>query len=289
MRVVALTFGCAFVSIFSTGADMAQAQVQKTQAIRYPWAGTDDEIIVNLAIGNLRDSMIKMLTSERGVHAETLLVSIGAVAGFAAQVAVDERIKNRDIPGATKDMSREELSKLMHDRGYAVVVTAKSGEQYQFGDLINGYLVNQTTTVNYHLFGILAAAAAEAGAKYETLPDPIPVFRRASQTIGTPDYGMLNPPKPLSPHYTPREALNKFWPAVTYLFERRHGLAPAQGRSVKREYWPLMTAIVARQFLLWVKDTIEPRVGLALIMESAIVMSKIDPKSVPQAEKETAQ
>src|ERR1044072_6114715 len=115
MRVVALTFGCAFVSIFSTGADMAQAQVQKTQAIRYPWAGTDDEIIVNLAIGNLRDSMIKMLTSERGVHAETLLVSIGAVAGFAAQVAVDERIKNRDIPGATKDMSREELLKRMHD------------------------------------------------------------------------------------------------------------------------------------------------------------------------------
>src|ERR1041384_3176687 len=178
IKVAALTL-VGPLAAASTGDRMARAAKSgRTEAIRYPWTNTDDEIIVNLAIGNLRDTLIKRLTGERGVHAETLLVSIGAVAGFAAQVAVEERIKNRDIPGATKDMPRAELSKLMYDRGYAVVVKAKSGEEYQFGDLINGYLVHQATTVNYHLFGILAAAAVEAGAKHEALPDPIPVFRR---------------------------------------------------------------------------------------------------------------
>ena len=139
---------------------MAQAQeANQIQSVRLPWKDTDDEIVVNLAIGSLRESMWQWLTSERGVHAETLLVSIGAVAGFAAQCAVNERIKKRDIPGASKDMSNLELGKLMHERSLAVQVTAKSGEHYYFGDLINGYMVWQTTTVDAPLFGVLASAA----------------------------------------------------------------------------------------------------------------------------------
>jgi hypothetical protein len=30
------------------------------------------------------------------------------------------------------------------------------------------------------------------------------------------------------------------------------------------------------------KDTLEPRVALSLVMESAIVMSKVDPQAIPQ-------
>src|ERR1043165_8205749 len=69
-----------------TGDSMAHAaNAGRTEAVQYPWEGTGDEIVVNLAIGSLRDSLMQWLTSERGVHAETLLVSIGAIAGFAAQ------------------------------------------------------------------------------------------------------------------------------------------------------------------------------------------------------------
>lgn len=270
---------------------MAHA-VGHVQSVRYRWSGTDDEIVVNLAIGSLRDSMMKWLTGERGVHAETLLVSIGAIAGFAAQCAVQERIKTRDVPGAHRGMPGDELGRLLRDRGLAVQATAKSGEVYFFGDLINGYLVQQAPTIDPPLFAILAAAAMEAGAKRADLPDVIPMFKRASQTIGTPEYGILNPPEPLAPHYKPREALNEFWPRVKFIFQRTDGqgiVEPAKGRSVKPEYWPLITALVARQFLLMAKDTIDPCVALALIMESAIVMSKVDPTSVPQTEKAAAQ
>src|SRR5882724_11112063 len=103
-----------------TGDDVAHAaNTNRTETVQYPWAGTDDEIVVNLAIGSLRDSLMLWLTSERGVHAETLLVSIGAIAGFAAQAAVNERIKQRDIPGVDKDMPGPELAKILHDRGLA--------------------------------------------------------------------------------------------------------------------------------------------------------------------------
>jgi hypothetical protein len=50
---------------------------------------------------------------------------------------------------------------------------------------------------------------------------------------------------------------------------------------VRPEYWPLITALVARQFVLMTKDTIDPRAGVALIMESAVVMSKVDPARIP--------
>ena len=120
--------------------------------------------------------------------------------------------------------------------------------------------------------------------KPDELPNLTPMFSRASKTIGTPEYGILHPPGNLSPQLTPREALERFWPRVKFILERTdgQGIAFAEGRNVRREYWPLVTALVARQMLHWSKDTIDPRVGLALIMESAIVMSKIDPTTVPQ-------
>lgn len=285
LKAAALALAGALTAAIPTGATVAHAAPAQPQAIRYPWSGTDDAIVVNLAIGSLRETLINRLTTERGVHAETLLVAIGAIAGFAVQCAVEERIKKRDIPGATKDMPRDELGKLMHEKGLAVVVTAKSGEKYQFGDLLNGYLVNQATTVDYHLFGVLAGAASQMGVKYQELPDAIPMFSRASKTIGTTEFGILHPPKPLDLQLTPYEALKKFWPEVKFIFERTDGqrvVDPAKGRNVKPEYWPLVSALVAQQLLQWTKDIVDPRIGVALIMESAIVMSKIDRATVPQ-------
>jgi hypothetical protein len=125
----------------------------------------------------------------------------------------------------------------------------------------------------------------------EDLPDVTPMFAHAAKTVGTSDYGILHPPQNLVPQLTPRQALDRFWPRVKLIFERTDGqgvVEPAKGRSVRPEYWPLITALVARKFLLMAKDTIEPRTGLALIMESAIVMSKVDPKTVPQTEPASA-
>ena len=90
---------------------------------------------------------------------------------------------------------------------------------------------------------------------------------------------------------TIRKALDLFWPDVKFIFERTDGqkvVTPAIGRNVKPEYWPLISALVAAQFLTMAKDTIDPKLGLAMAMESAIIASKIDPKTVPQTRPESA-
>ncbi len=48
---------------------------------------------------------------------------------------------------------------------------------------------------------------------------------------------------------------------------------------------PNDAAILARQFIIMTKDTLDPRISFSLIMESAIAMSKIDPKAVPQEDR----
>ena len=40
--------------------------------------------------------------------------------------------------------------------------------------------------------------------------------------------------------------------------------------------------MVAQQFVSQAKDVVDPRVGVALVMEAAIAMSKVDPAAVPQ-------
>ena len=52
--------------------------------------------------------------------------------------------------------------------------------------------------------------------------------------------------------------------------------------SVPAEHWPLIIALLARHFVTTLKDTLDPRISLALVMESAIATSKIDPTWAPQ-------
>ena len=70
----------------------------------------------------MRDSILRWLTGSHGVHAETLMVVIGALAGFTAQNAAFRSI------GAGHAVERRDLC----GRGRRPTLL--------FGDRINGYL-----------------------------------------------------------------------------------------------------------------------------------------------------
>ena len=258
----------------------------QTRPFVFPWKDTEDEIVVNLAIGSLRDSLQMWLKTERGIHVETLLASIGALAGFAAQTTAFARIAKRDIPllsGAGAALSPAELSEHLRKHNLLVSANTRSGETFYFGDLINGYLVPQVTN-DYSLWNFAAAAAIEAGVKPAELPDCNAMFRHAAATVGSPDYGVPQVAGEHQPHVTPRRALDLFWPRTKFILTRTDGPGPAGGRSVPGEYWSLVTDLVARQLFLMAKAALDPRIGIALLMECAITMSKVDPKTVPQTE-----
>ena len=162
-----------------------------------------------------------------------------------------------------------------------MIATTKSGERFYFGDLINGYLVQQSTS-DYPLWGFVAAAAIAAGVPGAELPDYVAMFRRASATVGTAEFGTMQVAEAHQPHLSARQALDLFWPRTRLILECTDGPGPPRDRGVKPEHWPLVTALVARQFVTLAKDTLDPRIGVALLMEAAITMSKVDPKTVPQ-------
>ena len=246
------------------------------EAPQYPW-DADDAIIPNLTIGSVRNSLLKWLTGDRGVHAETLMVSVGALAGFAAQNAALRSIGASAAP-SPKD---------------ALMTAEAGGEVYYFGNRINGYLVQQAGEYAYPLWGFIAAAAMQSGLPRQDLPDVIEMFNHVSKSIGTSEFGIPRAATKEHPtHLTPRKALETFWPRTKILLSNADrvlvkglsGLetAPEGGTSVPEEHWPLILALVAQQFIRMAKDTLGPRLAFAFVMETAIMMSKVDPKTIPQ-------
>ena len=255
--------------------------VPQTRPFVFPWKDSDDEIPVNIAIGSLRESLLAWLKTERGVHMETLLCSIGALAGFAAQTAAFGRVEKRDFPGADPGMATAAMAEHLRNANLMVVANTKSGEAFYFGDLINGYIVPQPTN-DYSLWNFVAAAAIEAGLAPAELPDYRGLFRFAAQSVGTPEFGVPRVAKEHQPQLMPCAALNLFWPRARFILTREDGPGPANGRHVPPHYWPLVIDLVARQFVLMSKTTLDLKIGVSLLMESAIAMSKVDPKTVPQ-------
>jgi hypothetical protein len=260
------------------------SEVPQTRPFVLPWKDSDDEVVVNIAIGSLRESVLAWLKTERGVHTETLLCSIGALAGFAGQTAAFRRVETRDVPlppDADPKMPAAALAEYLRSANLMVVANTKSGEAFYFGDLINGYIVPQATN-GYSLWNFVAAAAIEAGLKPTELPDYREMFQFAAQSVGTPEFGVPRVAKEHRPQLAPRAALNLFWPRARFILTRDDGPGPANGRHVPPHYWPLVIDLVARQCMLMSKSALDPKIGVALLMESAIAMSKIDPKTVPQ-------
>jgi hypothetical protein len=259
-------------------------QAQET-AGELPWkASPDDEISANSAIGSLREALLMWLKTERGHHIETTLVAIGALTGFAAQTAVRERLAKRDIPMPNATTATPEaLSEYLRKKGLFVTVTTQSGETLYFGDLINGYLVHGANSkYRFALWNVVAASALAAGVTQADLPDTGVMFRQIAGTVGQPEFGIPTAAKEYQPELTPRQALNLFWPRAKLILARTDGPGPATGRGVAPEHWPLICVIVANQLVRATRDMLDPPIGLGLLMESAIAMSKVDPKSVPQ-------
>jgi hypothetical protein len=260
------------------------SDVPQTRPFVLPWKDGDDEIPCNIAIGSLRESLLSWLKTERGVHTETLLCSIGALAGFAGQTAAFRRVETRDVPlppGADARIPAAEFAEHLRAANLMVVANAKSGEAFYFGDLINGYIAPQPTN-DYSLWNFVAAAAIEAGLAPAELPDYREMFRFTAQSVGTPEFGVPRITGEHQPQLAPRAALNLFWPRARFILTREDGPGPAKGRHVPPQYWALVIDLVARQFVLMSKGALDLKVGLALLMESAIAMSKVDPKTVPQ-------
>ena len=235
---------------------------------RMPWA-PHCPIRGNLAIGNLRENLLQAMSTERGIHAETLMAAIGALAGFAAQNAALDRAAAVTLAGE----SLEQYS--------VILVDTKTGERHLVGEWINEPLFESRGDGSFPLWGFIAAAAQDGGAALDRLADIREMAGHVAGSLGGPDYGKLRAPAGHTPGMQPNDLLAHLWPLLGQIIR-----LPAPQSIEEREpplsemHWPVIISIVAGQYLRMIKDVLAPQIAFALCMESAVISSKLDPERI---------
>lgn len=191
------------------------------------------------------------------IHAETVLTEIGALAGFAAQMAIRKAII------APHQLDPNEI---------LPEVVTKNGEKYYFSDTLNWMLFENLSTPPYSIWAYLVDVVPQESRG--ELPDMADILGHAARTIGTFRFGVPRLPAEHMPHKMPRAALEEHWRAVVQEFE-------ASGRGAAE--WPFDLAFAAQWQMLTSRDHLALPLAARIVMEAAIPMSKVDPKTVPGA------
>ncbi len=196
------------------------------------------------------------LKEERGIHGETVLATLGALAGFSVQMALRETLVK--------------TGKMPEDKVFIIVKT-KSGENFYLGELTNGGLFGVKSAA-YSVFAIVGGGAQEAGAK--ELPDVKDINRYVVSTIGSDKFGIPRVPAAHMPHALPIDLLSKFWNPVRNLLVLKVQ-EPLQ--------WPLVLALAAQKVIVMYKDLLDPALAGKLVMETAVAMAEVDPTKIHYA------
>jgi hypothetical protein len=230
----------------------------------YPWQPESNKT-GNRAIGDLGVGLMNSLKTAHGIHSETLLTVTGALAGFAAQNAALNVITS--AAGKPRSLA---------------VVSAKSGEIFLFGDAINAFIFPEEGGV-LPLAALIAGAAVKAGVAQQGLPNLGEMAAHVASVVGSAaEFGKLRPRPGVEPQLQPLAALDKFWPSTRNTLARPP-VKPLFGRQespLQEIHWPIVLGLVASQYIAMTKQTLNPAVGAAIVMESAIITSKIDPERV---------
>ena len=201
--------------------------------------------------------MAKQIRQAGRIHPQTILTKIGALAGFATQVAI-----RRSIIAPQK----------LNPDNVLVEVVSKNGEKFYFSDMLNWMLFENVTSPPYSIWTYVSSVVPEES--HALLPDLAEIVSNAARTVGTRRYGIPRLPPAHMPHKMPRAALDEHWRIVQQEFVTS-SRSPAE--------WPYDLAWAAQWQMITSRDQVALPLAAAIVMEAAIPMSKIDPASVPGA------
>jgi hypothetical protein len=228
----------------------------------FPWQGQPDDIACNFALGDLVNNLPRRLTLNGRIHAETFITASGVIAGFTAQQALLFQLtESKD--NATLDQIK--------------VVATKAGRKYYFGEPLNRTLFPQSDAeAPLKLWSLAAGAAVANGLQEQDLPDPHKMFAHVSQVLGGESEGLPSVAKQNHPHLAARELLKLVWPLAAMCFNGELSGATAKSGPVRQHWRPVIAARAAHAFMRQVKDVLDPKIAVILVMEAAIYASKLD-------------
>jgi hypothetical protein len=208
---------------------------------------SDPLIAAKVGAQKLNGWVMGAVTTERGVHVESLFVALGALAGFACQMAARHLVRTAPQPGWQAPWAE---------------ATGADGRTYHFGDAINHILLEAPMS----LWAV--AAGTMQRISDQPVPDATAIVSHVAATVGSGDFGAIRYPEGTSAGDTPLNYLRAFWPAASEIMT---------ALGVPLESWPVLFGIAAQENLAMARQVIEPAVALTLFMECAVAMSKVDP------------
>ena len=233
--------------------DHPDCHAKLQQLLKGGLAGTGQKYDSKEVAGKIIELVYGETTDTRGVHIETVLTILGALAGFAVQMGIREEFVKS--------------GKISKEKAFLRIGT-KDGSTYYAGKLIIEGLVSPRQG-QFSVWTLVGGAAEHLGAK--TLPDLRDLFDHVSRTVGGNDFGVPRLPPQNMPSRLPFELLDKFWnPVRNYLAASTS--SPSQ--------WPFVLAFAAQLVMLNTKGIIEPGIAAQIVMEAAVPMSKVDPRRV---------
>ncbi|WP_155920625.1 hypothetical protein [Methylobacter luteus] len=188
--------------------------------------------------------LLNGMKSEKGVHIESLLCALGALAGYSCQAS----------------LRAQALAKGLPETAAFQILDSKDGKRYFFGDPLNNALAGS----QYSVWGLAGGAAQHAGAKQ--LPDLNEIFQHTSSVLGGDQFGIPRVPENHRASDTPISYL-AIWPA---LFPTVKLFCPNPAD------WPILYGLAIQEAIEAGKSVIDPALALKIVMESAIPMSKVD-------------
>lgn len=207
----------------------------------------DPLIGARVAAQEVARRLMAALGDRRGVHAESLLCTAGALAGYACQSAVRDLAVLQGVPAGQ----------------VFVTVQDAAGRSYLFGDRLNGPLLEDGLSV----WSVVAGAAGTLG-RADEVPDVVEIVRTVSATLGRPEWGRSLLPAGSALQAAPAELLAAMWPMTSGV---------VRALTADPALWHVAYAAAAAALLEWVvgHGTLSVRDGVTITMESAIAMSKV--------------
>lgn len=206
----------------------------------------DDPLVgAKLGAKEILRSLLPRIKDAQGVHIESQLCALGALAGYACQASLRAQALTKGLPETA---------------AFRTVVT-RDGKRYFFGDPLKYALAGAPNSV----WRIAAGVEGQSGV--ERTPDLDELIHHSASLMGSDDFGIPRVPPRHQPKDTPANYLKTLWPA---LFPTVKLYCP------KPPDWPVLYGLAIQETLRASSDVIDPEVAFSLVVESAIPMSKVD-------------
>jgi hypothetical protein len=206
---------------------------------------TDPLIGAKIGSKEITQRLLGAMKTERGVHIESVLCALGALAGYSCQASVRAQAVARGLPEA----------------GLLTAVQTEDGKTYYFGDNLNKPLAES----KYSVWSVAGGGAQQAGCN--GLPDLSEIFKHAASSVGTDAFGKPRVPEKNTPHDLPINYVRTLWLALKPLIVK---FCP------NPEHWPILLGLSIQEVIVMGKSALDPCLAIRLVMEAAIPMSKVN-------------